>query len=68
MKPIGIFLVIFGVIVIVYPALISILIGIFFIVVGANILIFWHLSRKGEKDQRFRFGTFEIIRNTPPKK
>lgn len=50
----------FGVLVIVFPDLISTIIGILLILIGGNMLLFSAASRKSEGGGPIKFGSYEI--------
>jgi len=61
MKPIGIFLTGFGIMVILFPQIVAILIGVLLILIGTNILFADYLVQKGNSSS-FRFGDYEIFK------
>lgn len=67
MFPIGLVLVLVGIIVIIAPEFIAYFIGTILILIGANLLLVSygvHRASKGQDSQSgFRFGDYEIIRN-----
>ncbi|MCK9271988.1 hypothetical protein M0P65_00380 [Candidatus Gracilibacteria bacterium] len=66
----GFFLLIFGIIIVKNPDIIAYLIGFFFIVIGANMILLQFVFRKkssqGDRES-IKFGSFEIFRNKPKK-
>ncbi|MDD2487419.1 MAG: hypothetical protein PHS92_03545 [Candidatus Gracilibacteria bacterium] len=66
MAVLGFFIMMFGIIIIYNPDLIAILLGIFFVIVGANMLFLNVMFKKSEKES-FKIGNFEIFRHKPKK-
>ncbi|NDK19575.1 hypothetical protein GW819_01925 [Candidatus Gracilibacteria bacterium] len=61
MNLIGIIFLLFGLLVIAAPELIAYIIGIFFILIGANILLASTLFKNGKRES-IQFGKYEIFR------
>jgi len=61
MKSFGIGLVVFGLFICFFPEIVAYLLGIFIIVIGANILLADTLFRKNSKSS-FQFGDYEILK------
>ncbi|MDD2871726.1 MAG: hypothetical protein PHS49_07100 [Candidatus Gracilibacteria bacterium] len=61
MKPFALSLIIFGIIIILAPAILAYLIGGFFIFVGINILAFFK-NVKSNKEDYVKFGNYKIYR------
>lgn len=61
MKFIGIIFVLFGALIIATPELIAYIIGIFFILIGANMLLI-SMAFKDGKQESIKFGQYEIFR------
>ena len=63
MKTLPIALIVFWIIIIVFPAILAILLWWFFIVVGINILIFFKwIKWKKDWDNYVKFGNYKIFR------
>lgn len=64
MKAISIFLITFGVIVIIFPQILSILLGLFFIFLWINILVASKMfkNKKWEGENYIKFGKYKIYR------
>lgn len=61
MKTFGIVLVVFGLFICFFPEIVAYLLGIFIIIIGANILLADTLFRKNSNSS-FQFGDYEILK------
>ncbi|MDD2917156.1 MAG: hypothetical protein PHH70_04905 [Candidatus Gracilibacteria bacterium] len=61
MNLIGVVFVLFGILVIAAPDLIAYIIGIFFIIIGANMFLFSVIFKNGKRES-IQFGKYEIFR------
>lgn len=62
MKPLGIFLIMFWITVIIFPALISILIWGFLIFIGVNLVTFFKTKKSKDWENYVKFGNYKIFR------
>ena len=61
MRPIGIFFVIFGIIILIMPEIVAYLLAVLLIVVGGNMILAEVMIRKNS-DSSFKFGDYEILK------
>ncbi|MDD5376534.1 MAG: hypothetical protein PHH16_00285 [Candidatus Gracilibacteria bacterium] len=61
MNLVGIIFILFGILVIAAPALIAYIIGVFFILIGANMFLISHVFKNGKRES-IKFGKYEIFR------
>lgn len=61
MKTFGIVLVVFGLFICFFPEIVAYLLGIFIVIIGANILLADTLFRKNSNSS-FQFGDYEILK------
>ena len=62
MKFFSIFLIIFGVIIIIYPEFLAYLIGWFFVFVWVNLALIWFAFKRWIKEDYVKFGKYKIFR------
>ena len=62
MKPLGIFLIAFWAIVIIFPEVIAYLIWGFLIFIGVNLITFFKTTKSKDWDNYVKFGNYKIFR------
>ena len=62
MKIFAVFLIIFGIIIIVYPEFLAYLIGWFFVFAWINLYLIWFAFNKWNKENYVKFGKYKIYR------
>ena len=59
----GIFLVLFWVVIIIYPELLAYIVASFFIIAGINILVFYFMLKRAEKEtEEIIIGSYKVIK------